>query len=651
VASCAMPVTPNMVVNTKSAVTKNAREGVMEFLLANHPLDCPICDQGGECDLQDQSMVYGNDRSRYTEIDHRGKRATEDKNLGPLIKTSMNRCIHCTRCIRFASEVAGVDELGTTGRGNSTQVGTYVDKMFLSEMSGNIVDLCPVGALTSKPYAFTARPWELRKTESIDVHDALGSNIRVDSRGGEVMRIQARLHEEINEEWLSDKTRYSYDGLKRQRLVAPMMKDRISGKLKKIDWEDALIAVSQALNNSVKEGSGFTILAGGLADVEAMVAVKDLANKYDSENVFMEGNFNQTSTSVSSDLRSNYIMNGGLSGIDESDVVLIVGSNTRYEAPLLNSRIRRCFVQNELRVGVIGDVDNLNFDYDNIGSDAGILANIASGNHEWSKVLKEAKNPMIIVGDAALRDSTQSEAILALTKKIASTCKNGLDAYNVLHTNAGTVGALDIGYKSRNDGKLFAEACKNAKVLYLLEADDHIPTRQEIGEDVFVIYQGSHGDKGAHLADIILPSSAYTEKYGTYTNTEGRAQHTQRVVTAPGVSREGWQIVRAISEFCGKQLKYDNSMDMRQRLDEIAPHLNRHDFREPSAFKNLAVQALDGASITKPNGTKLVPKIQRLKDFYVTNAITRSSQIMARCIKAVEKKEGIEGDNTVAANL
>lgn len=637
-ASCAIPVMKDMVVNTKGSVTKKAREGVMEFLLANHPLDCPICDQGGECDLQDQSMVYGSDRSRYTEIHHSNKRATEDKQLGPLIKTSMNRCIHCTRCIRFASEVAGVDELGTTGRGNSTNVGTYVNKMFLSELSGNLVDLCPVGALTSQPYAFTARPWELRRTESIDVHDALGSNIRVDSRAGEIMRIQPRLHEGINEEWLSDKSRYSYDGLKRQRITSPMVKS--GGKFKKVDWEDALIAAAKALNEA---RSSVTVIAGSVADAESMVLLKDLVNTQDSENVFTEATFSQVGGG--SDLRSNYIMNAGLEGIDKSDAVLIVGTNTRYEAPVFNSRIRRCHMHNALKVGVIGDIQNLNFEHDKLGSNASALSEIATGKSKWASILKNANNPMIIVGSAAL-ESPESASILALARKIASTCKNGLDAFNVLHKTAAAVGALDVGYKSNT-----LKDYSGTKVLYLLEADDNIPEREMLPSGCIVIYQGSHGDKGAHMADIVLPASAYTEKYGTYVNTEGRAQQTQRVVTAPGLGREGWQIIRALSEVKGDKLPYDTLMEVRDRVADVAPGLyySHYDKVEASAFKNLAVKALNGVSLGSPTGP-LKPKIQHLSEFFVTNAITRNSQIMARCVKAVHTKESIEGPGACAAN-
>ena len=415
VAACAMPVMKGWRIKTNSEMTRKAREGVMEFLLANHPLDCPICDQGGECDLQDQAMAFGSDRSRYLDIDHAGKRAVEDKDVGPLIKTIMTRCIHCTRCIRFASEVAGVDDLGTTGRGNDMQIGTYVEKFFLSELSGNVIDLCPVGALTNKPYSFVARPWEIRKVDSVDVLDALGSNIIVSTRTGEVLRILPRENEDINEEWLSDKSRFACDGLKRQRLVAPMLRNA-QGELEAVEWESALIGVAKALKNAT--GGKIAAVAGSLTDAESLVALKDLLNRLGSETLCTEQDYPTNGSGI--DLRSNYLLNSSIVACEQADLVLLVGTNPRYEAPLLNTRLRKGYVHNEQDVALIGSKVDLSYNYEHLGDDTNVIKDIVNGKHPFAAKLKAAKNPLIIVGANMLERKDGSSTIAALHSFAAS---------------------------------------------------------------------------------------------------------------------------------------------------------------------------------------------------------------------------------------
>ncbi|XP_005797691.2 NADH-ubiquinone oxidoreductase 75 kDa subunit, mitochondrial [Xiphophorus maculatus] len=626
VAACAMPVMKGWNILTDSDKTRKAREGVMEFLLANHPLDCPICDQGGECDLQDQSMQFGSDRSRFTE----GKRAVEDKNIGPLIKTIMTRCIQCTRCVRFASEIAGVEDLGTTGRGNDLQIGTYVEKMFMSELSGNIIDICPVGALTSKPYAFTARPWETRKTESIDVLDAVGSNIVVSTRGGEVMRILPRLHEDINEEWISDKTRFAYDGLKRQRLTQPMVKNK-SGDLVPTSWEDVLTRVAGALQ-SVK-GSDIAGVVGGLVDAEALVSLKDLLNRLNSDNLCTEEVFPMAGSGT--DLRSKYLLNTSIAGIEEADVLLLVGTNPRYEAPLFNARIRKSWLHNELHIALVGKKVDLSYTYDHLGESAKILKEISSGTHPFSQVLAQAKRPVVVVGSSCLQRE-DGAAIMAAVSTIARNARvsSGLQGtwkiLNVLHRVASQVAALDLGYKPGVDSIL-----KNPpKILFLLGADAGCITRQDLAKDSLIIYQGHHGDVGAPIADIILPGAAYTEKSATYVNTEGRAQQTKVAVTPPGMAREDWRIIRAISELAGVTLPYDSLDEVRDRLVEVSPNLVRYDeLEEANYFKqaNELSKGVNQAVLTE----SLVPPQLTVKDFYMTDPISRASQTMAKCVKAV----------------
>ncbi|KAJ4924449.1 hypothetical protein JOQ06_000689 [Pogonophryne albipinna] len=626
VAACAMPVMKGWNILTNSEKTRKAREGVMEFLLANHPLDCPICDQGGECDLQDQSMQFGSDRSRFTE----GKRAVEDKNIGPLIKTIMTRCIQCTRCVRFASEIAGVEDLGTTGRGNNLQIGTYVEKMFMSELSGNIIDICPVGALTSKPYAFTSRPWETRKTESIDVMDAVGSNILVSTRGGEVMRVMPRLNEDINEEWISDKTRFAYDGLKRQRLTQPMVKDD-AGQLTPTTWEDALTRVAGALQSV--QGNEVAAIAGGMADAETLVSLKDLLNRLDSENLCTEEVFPMSGAGT--DLRSNYLLNTRIAGIEECDLLLLVGTNPRYEAPLFNARIRKSWLHNELRVAMVGHNVDLSFTYDHLGEETSVLKELANGTHPFCEVLSAAKRPVVVVGSSTLQRE-DGAAILSVVSSIAQNARTssgveeGWKVLNVLHRVASQVAALDLGYKAGVD----AIRANPPKVLFLLGADAGCITRADLPKDSLIIYQGHHGDVGAPMADIVLPGAAYTEKNATYVNTEGRSQHTRLAVSAPGMAREDWKIIRAVSELAGVALPYDSVEEVRSRLADVSPNLVRYDdVEEANYFKqaNELAQAVNQELIASP----LVPPQLSAKDFYMTDSISRASQTMAKCVKAV----------------
>lgn len=526
VASCAMNVSPNMRILTDSPMVKKAREGVMEFLLVNHPLDCPICDQAGECDLQDQSMAFGSDRSRFVDNRYSGKRAVEDKNIGPLVKTVMTRCIHCTRCIRFGAEVAGVEVLGTTGRGGDMQVGTYVERMFKSELSGNIIDLCPVGALTSKPYSFTARPWELRRYDSIDVHDAIGANVSVDTRGDDVMRILPRMNDHVNEEWLGDKSRFAYDGLKRQRLQTPLVRDG-EGTFVPVSWEQALVCVAERMRATA--AAQMAAVAGPMADAEAMVALRDLMHAVDCENVYVEEPF-PVSAGVGIDLRANYLLNTTLARAEDSDVVLLIGTNPRYEAPLFNTRIRKGFVHNELRVGVVGTPPDLNYEYEHLGDTAAVLVALADDTHPWSATLRSARRPMVVLGSGVF-SRRDGDALLALGRRIAAQAHGaepGWSVFNILHRHASQVAALDLGYRPTVPAQP-----ASIRLLYLLGADEMRIPRAACAPDCLVVYQGHHGDRAVDEADVVLPGAAYTEKQATFVNTEGRVQQTHRAVSPP----------------------------------------------------------------------------------------------------------------------
>ncbi|XP_064489572.1 NADH-ubiquinone oxidoreductase 75 kDa subunit, mitochondrial-like [Ornithodoros turicata] len=630
VAACAMPVMKGWRVKTNSDMTRKAREGVMEFLLMNHPLDCPICDQGGECDLQDQSMAFGSDRSRFTDIKYTGKRAVEDKDIGPLVKTIMTRCIQCTRCIRFASEVAGVEDLGTTGRGNDMQVGTYVEKVLMSELSGNVIDLCPVGALTSKPYSFTARPWETRKVESIDVLDALGSNIVLSTRTGDLLRVLPRTNDDINEEWISDKTRFACDGLRRQRLTTPMKRGE-HGELEACDWKEALGTVARRLTSV--PGEDVAAVAGGLVDAEALVALKDLLNSLGCETLCTEELFPMNGSGT--DLRSNYLLNSRIAGVEEADFILLIGTNPRWEATTFNARIRKSWIYNDLKVAVVGPKLDLTYEYDHLGDSPTVLQEIADGKHPVSQVLKQAKRPIVIVGSVVLQ-RPDGAAIHSLVHRIAqsTSAPSHWKVFNVLHRVASQVAALDVGYQAG-----VADIRKKPpKVLYVLGADEGAITRSELPKDCFVIYQGHHGDRGAEMADVILPGAAYTEKQATYVNTEGRAQQTLVAVNPPGLAREDWKIVRAVSEFTGTPLPYETLNEIRGRMNELAPHLTRHGEVEDANYFAQG-QAMIKTIKAQLGAQPLQPTLLKLDDFYMTDAISRASPTMAKCIEAVAKQE------------
>lgn len=614
VASCAWPVQPGMVVKTDSPLVHKAREGVMEFLLANHPLDCPICDQGGECDLQDQSMRYGGDRGRFHEIG--GKRAVEDKNIGPLVKTSMNRCIHCTRCIRFSNDVAGAPELGSTGRGNDMQIGTYLEQHLNSEMSGNVIDLCPVGALTSKPYAFRARPWELQHAESIDVLDGLCSNIRVDSRGMEVMRVLPRLNDDINEEWINDKTRFAVDGLRTQRLTTPLI--RRNDQFLPASWEQALSEVAAAFEQKAPKGNEFKAIAGNLIEVESLVAMKDLANRLGSENLALDQPQGNQPLAHGVDVRSNYQFNSKIFGVEEADTILLVGTNPRHEAAGLNARIRKQWLRSDLEIGLVGQDFESTFDYEQLGLDHAALKKALAG--DFGKKLAKSERPMIIVGSAIAEHPDAKayfETIGSFVEKNAGTfMSQEWQGYNVLQRSAARAGAYEVGFTT-HDPKI---ADTQAKIVWLLGADEI--TEADIPKDAFVIYQGHHGDKGAQFADVVLPGAAYTEKMATYVNTEGRTQVTRAAVGLAGASREDWKIIRAASSFLGKELSYDDLDGLRERMAEISPTLKSYDIVEPVSVGQLSkVQLIDQNKGAKASGTPLTKPIE---NFYFTDVISRA---------------------------
>ncbi|CAI6328437.1 unnamed protein product [Periconia digitata] len=628
VASCAWPVQPGMVVKTDSPLVHKAREGVMEFLLANHPLDCPICDQGGECDLQDQSMRYGGDRGRFHEVG--GKRAVEDKNIGPLIKTSMNRCIHCTRCIRFSNDVAGAPEMGSTGRGNDIQIGTYLEKTLDSEMSGNVIDLCPVGALTSKPYAFKARPWELYHTETIDVLNGLGSNIRVDARGQQVMRILPRLNDDINEEWIDDKSRFACDALSTQRLVNPLI--RVDNQFQPASWEQALVEIGNAYKKIAPKANEFKAVAGHLTETETLVAMKDLANRLGSDNLALDQPGGSEPIAHGIDVRSNYAFNSKIYGVEEADAILLIGTNPRHEAAVLNARIRKQWLRSDLTIGLVGEDFESTFEYENLGSSSTDLKNVFSG--EFGKKLQSAKKPLIIVGSAVTEHPDAKsiyEQVGAFVEKSKANFQTPeWNGYNVLQRTASRTGAFEVGFTVPSP----EVANTTPKFVWLLGADEI--NEAEIPKDAFVVYQGHHGDRGAQLADVVLPGAAYTEKSVTYVNTEGRVQMTRAAVGLPGASREDWKIIRAASEYLGAELPYDDVEALRDRMVEISPALRMYDVAEPVALPELSkVQLVDQNKGSKSSGQALQKPIE---NFFFTDVISRNSPTMARCSAAKAAK-------------
>ncbi len=614
-ASCAMAVRdlrpgPNgepPVVETNSPMVRKARQGVMEFLLINHPLDCPICDQGGECDLQDQAMAYGADSSRF----HENKRAVEDKYIGALVKTSMNRCIQCTRCVRFVTEVAGVPELGAIGRGEDMEITSYLESAMTSELQANVIDLCPVGALTSKPAAFHARPWEYVKTESVDVMDALGSAIRVDSRGREVVRILPRVNEAINEEWISDKTRYVVDGLKTQRLDRAYV--RADGKLTPASWSQAFAAIAASVKAAPPNRIG--AIVGDLATVEEMFALKDLIGKLGSPNIDCRQDGSKLNPKFG---RASYLFNSTIAGVDQADAILVIGSNPRREAPVLNARIRKRWLKGGVQMGLIGEEADLTYHYNHLGAGPQTLAEIAG------KPAASATKPMFVIGAAAFArpDGTAVLASLAKAALAAGVVKDAWNGFNVLHSAASRVGGLDLGLVP-GDGGLDAPAMAKAgalDVLFNLGADE-----LEVQPGAFVVYIGTHGDRGAHRADVILPGAAYTEKTGIYVNTEGRPQFAERAVFPPGDAREDWSILRALSDPLGVRLSYDSLTQLRAALAAAHPDLVRFDAvvaADPAALVGLS--AVVGSVEKAPFGASV-------QDFYFTNPIARASRVMAEC--------------------
>ena len=615
---------------TNTPMVKKAREGVMEFLLINHPLDCPICDQGGECDLQDQAMAYGRDGSRYAE----NKRAVEEKYMGPLIKTIMTRCIQCTRCVRFATEIAGVDDLGLVNRGENAEITTYLEKAVESELTGNLIDVCPVGALTSKPYAFNARPWELRKTQSIDVMDAVGSNIRVDARGREVLRILPRLHEGVNEEWIADKSRFVWDGLRSQRLDRPYV--RRDGRLVSASWDEAFAAVAEKLKTTPKEK--IAALAGDLVPTEAVKALKDLMSAIGTPHM----DCRQDGAKIGTGDRRNYLFNTGVAGLEKADAILLIGTNPRVEAPMINARIRKAWLGNlGVKIGLIGEKKDLSYDYDYLGAGPETLTSLAKGEGAFYEALKAAKNPVVIVGMGALARE-DGAAVLNAAAKIADAVgaiRGDWCGFNVLHTAAGRVGALDLKFLPGAGGKDFAgilDACgaREIEVVYNLGADEFDPKRLD---GAFVVYQGSHGDAGARHADVILPGAAYTEQNAIYVNTEGRAQMANRASFPPGEAREDWAIIRALSDRIGKTLPYDDMFALRQAMLADAPSLGRIDQIGD------AENRFDANSVGAAGSLGSAPFVSPVSDYYLTNPITRASKTMAECSAVMR------GANKVAA--
>ena len=583
-------------IKTTSPMVKKAREGVMEFLLINHPLDCPICDQGGECDLQDQAMAYGVDFTRFREP----KRAVDDLDLGPLVATTMTRCISCTRCVRFTSEVAGITQMGQTGRGEDAEITTYLNQTLDSELQGNIIDLCPVGALTSKPYAFTARPWELKKTETIDVMDALGSNIRVDTKGREVMRILPRNHDGVNEEWISDKTRFVWDGLRRQRLDRPFV--RVRGKLQPATWDEAFKAIAKAV-----KGKQVAAIAGDLAPVEAMFALKELISGLGGA---VECRVDDVKLPIGN--RAAYVGTASIEDIDDAEMIQLIGTNPRLEAPVLNARIRKAYL-NGAAVGLVGEAADLKYDYAHVGTDRAALDALVS---KKISAATQKKKSIVIVGQGALQDA-DGEAVLAAAQQLAENTQSKL---LILHTAAARVGGMDIGFATKGGMKV---ALKGAQVVYNLGADE-----VEIADNPFVIYQGSHGDRGAHRADVILPGATYTEESGIFVNTEGRVQMTARAGFAPGDAKENWAILRALSAELKATLPYDSLNALRSALFAAHPEMAQVDVVRENTGATLKPKKLGKANFKNA-----------VADHYLTNPITRASEVMAELSKNAKDRD------------
>tara|TARA_A100001011_G_scaffold309269_1_gene325273 strand:+ start:1205 stop:3217 length:2013 start_codon:yes stop_codon:yes gene_type:complete len=611
VASCAMPVMDGQVIKTNTPMVKKAREGVMEFLLINHPLDCPICDQGGECDLQDQAFNYGGGRSRY----ELNKRSVDQKHMGPLIKTHMNRCIHCTRCVRFSEEVAGIAEIGAINRGENMEITTYLENTIDSEMSGNVIDLCPVGALTSKPYSYEARPWELNKVETIDVMDAVGSNIRMDSKGWEVKRVLPRVNDEINEEWISDKTRYACDGLLNNRIDNPYIKK--NGKLMEASWKEAINFIYE----NVSDKKSFAGLVGQLVDLETTYAFKSfLRDTFNSDLI----DFRQKDILFDTSDEFNFRFNTSIQKIDECDFILLIGANPRHEATIINTRIRKA-VKNGCKVFSIGDPGELHYNYKVIGNNISILDDLINGNISESKILKEAKNPAIIIGESILKP----EVALSITNSVKSLLKNinKLDGFNILHQSASSVGNLILGLQSNEIEKIYS-----SEVLYLLNADEIDPKKLK---NKFVIYQGTHGGESSQIADVVLPGSAYSEKNGSFVNLEGRVQKSFKASYPPGFAKEDWEIFLDISNHKNINLGFDSFESLRELMLKEHSRLGNYD--------QLPETDLDTIKIDRHVKKDFKVDID-LIDYYQSNIIARASTTMSECknSKTLNKKTGTE---------
>ena len=623
IASCAMPAGDGMVIKTNTELVKNARKGVMEFLLINHPLDCPICDQGGECDLQDQAMHYGFDKSRFEE----NKRAVSNKHMGPLVSTIMTRCIHCTRCVRFSTEIAGVDDLGLLGRGENAEITTYLEKTIESELSGNVIDLCPVGALTSKPYAFQSRPWELKKTETHDVFDAMGSSIRIDSRGKSILRILPRPNDEINEEWINDKSRFAFDGLTKQRLDKTYIK--ASNTLKSFDWN---IALSKIVDEIKNRGSQNTVaLSGKFADIETLYSAKSFLNSIDSN--LLECRFDNAQFIEGQ--RDSYIFNSSIQEIDNADAILLVGCNPRWEASVLNSRIRKAYLNNNCKIGLIGSQINLNYNYEHLSDDISHLNKILKEDSSFSNILSEAKKPMIIIGTSAI-NYEEGQNVIKLCQEISSKYNINNEKYNglnILQQNISRVGALDIGFYNNVFNNYYNKEIKNhiAKtkpVVFLLGLDD---IDFSILDGSFVVYIGHNGDKGAHIADIILPAPAFPERSSTFVNMEGRVLQTTKCYSPLGESKEEWKIFRSLSDNFNKILKFNSLLDLRKEI------ISKYEFLQQlntlpiiKKIKNISSKDIKNKKIEF-----------NILNFYMTDSISRSSETMAKCTKEILNKKKI----------
>ncbi|MDA7830548.1 NADH-quinone oxidoreductase subunit NuoG [Candidatus Pelagibacter sp.] len=621
VASCAMPAAEGMNIKTNTEFVEKARKGVMEFLLANHPLDCPVCDQGGECDLQDQSMFYGVDKSRFKE----NKRQVPEKNMGPLIKTQMTRCIHCTRCVRFATEIAGVPEIGAIGRGEDMQITTYLEQSMQSELSANVVDLCPVGALTSKPYVFEARPWELKKTESIDVMDAIGSNIRVDTYGWEVKRILPRINEDINEEWISDKTRHACDGLSNQRLDTPYIK--YNGKFEKASWSEVFNIIKSKFKNTDKEK--ICGLTGDLINMETLYIFKEFFNKtLGSQNIESRDNH----IYLNPEKRENYLFNSSINGIEEADFVFLLGTNPRFEATILNARIRKSYLQNKTKIISLNEMGDLTFPYKCLDGNTETVKKIIEGKHEVSDLIKQAKKPMVIMGQSALKSKSSKYIFESIKQFLEENNKVSIDwnALNVISENASTVGAFDLGvYKTTNGENEVLKDLEAHKfeIVYLLGLDNiNFEKKNE-----FIIYQGSHGDKGAEMADIILPGAAYTEQNGYFTNLEGRLQKAYKASYPPELAKEDWIIINELAESMNHRKLFNDKDELDSSLiNQINLHIEKNISLKSSSVKELIFQ-------------NEVIKID--SDYYYSNVIARASKTMSECrnLKIDLKSTGTEG--------